>query len=109
MASTMKLKTYRAPSMADALGLVKKDLGKDAVILHTRSVKVGGVLGFGAKTLVEITASDESVPMARQRRAVGQAAGGGASGVGAAGGNSRGSGNALAWPVRGAGAVGAYK
>lgn len=66
----MKLKTYRAPSMADALGLVKKDLGKDAVILHTRSVRVGGVLGFGAKTLVEITASDESVPMARQRKAV---------------------------------------
>jgi len=110
MASTMKLKTYRAPSMADALGLVKKDLGKDAVILHTRSVKVGGVLGFGAKTLVEITASDESVPMARQRRAVGgQAAGGGASGVGAAGGGGRGSGNALASPVSGAGAVGAYK
>jgi flagellar biosynthesis protein FlhF len=70
----MKLKTYRAPSMADALGLVKKDLGKDAVILHTRSVKVGGVLGFGAKTLVEITASDESVPMARQRKTLQAAA-----------------------------------
>ncbi|MBL0922546.1 MAG: flagellar biosynthesis protein FlhF [Phycisphaerales bacterium] len=53
----MTLKTYRAQSIADALGQIKKDLGKDAVILHTRQVKVGGILGFGARTVVEITAS----------------------------------------------------
>jgi flagellar biosynthesis protein FlhF len=62
----MKLKTYRAASMAEALTAVKKDLGKDAVILHTRSVKVGGVLGFGKKTVIEITAADEPVPTARR-------------------------------------------
>lgn len=54
----MKLKTYRANNMADALSQVKKDLGKDAVILHTRMFKAGGFLGFGAKSLVEVTASD---------------------------------------------------
>ena len=62
----MKLKTYRAQSMAQALSAVKKDLGKDAVILHTRSVRVGGLLGFGKKTLIEITAADEPVPMAKR-------------------------------------------
>lgn len=56
----MKLKTYRAPTMADALAAVKKDLGRSAVILHTRTVKHGGILGFKRKTLVEITASDEA-------------------------------------------------
>jgi flagellar biosynthesis protein FlhF len=53
----MKLKTYRAPTMADALAAVKKDLGKDAVILHTRTLKTGGILGFFARPAVEITAS----------------------------------------------------
>ncbi|MCA9298652.1 MAG: flagellar biosynthesis protein FlhF [Phycisphaerales bacterium] len=58
----MTLKTYRGKSMAEALAEVKKDLGKDAVILHTRTYKVGGVLGIGSQTMVEITASDGTVP-----------------------------------------------
>src|SRR5262245_59338854 len=62
----MKLKTYRAQSMAQALSAVKKDLGKDAVILHTRSVKVAGWLGFGKQTLIEITAADEPMPAAKR-------------------------------------------
>ncbi|TVS05234.1 MAG: flagellar biosynthesis protein FlhF [Phycisphaerales bacterium] len=66
MASTT-LKTYRAPSMAQALTEVKKDLGADAVILHTRTFKVGGVLGIGARSMVEITASPD-VPGLRVRR-----------------------------------------
>lgn len=55
----MRLKTFRAKTLADALVAVKKDLGKDAVILHTRSVKVGGWFGLGARKAVEIIASDE--------------------------------------------------
>jgi flagellar biosynthesis protein FlhF len=55
----MKLKTYRASSMADALASVRRDLGMAAVILHTRSYKVGAILGFGGKPVVEITASDD--------------------------------------------------
>jgi flagellar biosynthesis protein FlhF len=54
----MNLKTYRADTMAKALAEVKKDLGSEAVILHTRSFKVGGVMGVGAKAMVEITAAD---------------------------------------------------
>ena len=54
----MTLKTYRARTMGDALAEVKKDLGKDAVILHTRTYKVGGWLGLGGRPMVEITASD---------------------------------------------------
>ena len=53
----MNLKTYRAKTIAEALAEVKKDLGKDAVILHTRSFKSGGVMGLGARVTVEITAA----------------------------------------------------
>ena len=51
------LRTFHAPTMADALAEVKRDLGPDAVILHTRSYRVGGVMGVGAREMVEITAS----------------------------------------------------
>ena len=43
--------------MAEALEKVKKELGPQAVILHTRTLRKGGVMGVGARTIVEITAS----------------------------------------------------
>jgi len=57
MEGGMKLKTYRAASIADALGEIKADLGADAVILHTRTFKAGGVFGLGARKVFEITAT----------------------------------------------------
>lgn len=63
----MNLKTYRAQSMADALAEVKRDFGKDAVIIHTRTIRLGAVLGVGGRTVVEITASDQPIGVARQR------------------------------------------
>ena len=53
--------------MTEALALVKQELGRDAVVLHTRSVKRGGILGLGARTLIELTAADGR-EVARQRR-----------------------------------------
>jgi len=51
------LKTYRARTMAEALAEVKRDLGPEALIIRTRSFKVGGFFGMGARPVVEITAS----------------------------------------------------
>lgn len=45
--------------MADALAAVKRELGRDAVILHTRMYKVGSWFGLGGRQVVEITASDD--------------------------------------------------
>ena len=53
----MNLKTYQAENMAQALARVRRDLGRDAVILNTRTFKKGGFLGIGGKTVVEITAT----------------------------------------------------
>jgi len=56
----MDVRTFRAPSMAEALALVKRHLGSDAVILHTRSTRVGGIFGWRARSVIEITASDQA-------------------------------------------------
>ena len=55
--------------MPGAMALVKRELGTSAVILHTRTFRRGGFLGFGAKPVVEITAStDVRVAPPRLRR-----------------------------------------
>jgi len=54
----LNVKTYAAGSMADALAMVRRGIGSDAVVLHTRTYRKGGVFGFGAKTVVEVTAAD---------------------------------------------------
>ncbi len=46
--------------MAEALALVRRNLGAQAVVLHTRTYKHGGFLGIGARTVVEITAADRA-------------------------------------------------
>ena len=53
----MKLKTYQAWTMGEALAFVKTDLGADAVILHTRTFERGGFFGIGKRAVVEITAA----------------------------------------------------
>ncbi len=65
----MNLKTFTAESMPAALAKVKHTFGPNAVILHTRSYKQGGILGFGARTIVEITAAEgEASGRSRQRQ-----------------------------------------
>lgn len=65
----MELKTYQGKSMAEALDKVKKDLGRGAVILHTRTVRRGGLMGVGARSIVEITASREPTLLPRAEKA----------------------------------------
>lgn len=53
------MKTFEAESMAEALKRVKAELGAGAVILHTRTYRRGGLLGFGKRTVVEVTAAND--------------------------------------------------
>lgn len=65
----MAIKTFRGKSVNEALALVKRELGPNAVILHTKTHKVGGVFGIGAQTVTEITATvDASVARSVQSR-----------------------------------------
>ena len=42
--------------------MVKDELGRDAVILHTKRYKQGGFLGYKSKEVVEVTAAVDDVP-----------------------------------------------
>ncbi len=53
----MKVKKYEAPTMKEALEAVKKELGQDAVILHTKTIKKNDFFGLWGKEMVEVTAS----------------------------------------------------
>ena len=53
----MKVKTYRAPTLAEALAEVKADMGRDAVIVQTRRLRHGGFLGMMSTEVVEVTAA----------------------------------------------------
>ncbi|HOD82590.1 MAG TPA: flagellar biosynthesis protein FlhF [Phycisphaerae bacterium] len=62
-------KTYRADTMAEALAAVKSELGRDAVILQTRSVRKGGLLGLiGGRSMWEVTASPNAGLQRRSKR-----------------------------------------
>lgn len=54
--------------MAQALAMVKRELGSEAVILHTRRFKQGGLWGFGGVMVVEITAADARTLGQKPRR-----------------------------------------
>ena len=55
---SVRLKTFRAFTLDEALAAVHADLGSDAAILHTRTFRRGGLFGIGGRELVEIIASD---------------------------------------------------
>ena len=52
----MNLQTFKAPTMAECLAEVKRTMGSDAVIMHTRTYVIRKWLGFKRREMVEITA-----------------------------------------------------
>ena len=58
----MQIKVVKAPSMKEAMEEVKNELGRDAVILHTKKYREGGFLGYHSKDVVEVTAAIEDAP-----------------------------------------------
>lgn len=58
----MRLKTFRAFTLNEALEAAKADLGEEAAILHTRTFKRGGFFGLGGREIVEIIASESVEP-----------------------------------------------
>jgi len=52
----MNLQTFRAPTMAECLAEVKRVMGPEAVILHTRTLTIKRFLGLKRREIVEITA-----------------------------------------------------
>lgn len=62
----MNLKRYRVHNIQEALQLIKKDLGPEAVIVSTRQVKDGNkAFGLFAKTMLEVTAAKDDKSQAK--------------------------------------------
>lgn len=53
----MKIKKYNAPTMTEAMEQIKIELGNDAVILNSKVVYSGGILGFFKKRSIEVLAA----------------------------------------------------
>ncbi|KAF0825837.1 flagellar biosynthesis protein FlhF [Cytobacillus firmus] len=70
----MKVKKFMAASMPDATKQIRAELGKDAVILNSRVVYTGGVLGFFKKRNIEVMAAADSNQEIEQKPAVKSAA-----------------------------------
>ena len=49
--------------MKDVLRDVTKTLGKDAIILQSRKISEGGLLGIGTNSMVEVTVALDSNPV----------------------------------------------
>jgi flagellar biosynthesis protein FlhF len=56
MSASGATKTYRAKSIAVALATIREELGPDAVIVSTRQIQAGGLLGLG-RSGVEVRAT----------------------------------------------------
>ncbi|HBQ24771.1 MAG TPA: flagellar biosynthesis protein FlhF [Syntrophomonas sp.] len=68
----MKIKKYVARDFKTAIQKAKEEMGRDAIILHTRQVKKGGILGLLYPPRVEITVVvDDKLQVNTDRRRLG--------------------------------------
>lgn len=58
----MKVKKFIAPTMPEVMQKVRKELGNDAVILHSKGVYTGGFLGLFKKRNIEVVAAIDPEP-----------------------------------------------
>ncbi len=63
----MMVKKIIANSVSEAMELVKRDLGEEAIILNTRHIKVGGLFGLFAQKKVELVASVDEHPIIHEK------------------------------------------
>ena len=59
----MKMKKYKGPSMPVVMQEIRKDLGKDAIILNTKEIKSKGFLGLMRKKQIEVVAALDPEPI----------------------------------------------
>ncbi|MBI3579199.1 MAG: flagellar biosynthesis protein FlhF [Ignavibacteriales bacterium] len=62
----MRIKKFTGASLKDASEAMKQELGPEAIVLHTRSIKKGGPLNLLGKETVEITGAIDDTPVAKK-------------------------------------------
>lgn len=66
----MRVKRFVADTMQDVIQRVKAEFGPDAVILQTRRIRKGGILGLFGRRLVEVVAAIDPVPSSATQQPV---------------------------------------
>ena len=59
----MKVKKFVAPSMTEAMKMIRAEFGSDAVILNSKVVHKGGFFGLFAKKNIEVIAAVDPQPV----------------------------------------------
>lgn len=62
----MRIKKFTGATAKEAADKMRQEFGEDAVILNTRRISKGGVLGPGSEEYVEVTAAYDEAPMKAQ-------------------------------------------
>lgn len=70
----MKIKTFRAKTMSDALAQVRAEFGSGAAVLHTREVNSGPIARLFRGPAVEVAATPDHSPLAERAAATGAVA-----------------------------------
>ncbi len=58
----MKIKKYVVEHLSEAVEQIRVELGKDAVILETKPIYIGGFMGMFRKKKIEVTAVTQEIP-----------------------------------------------
>ena len=66
----MRIKKYVADNYSDALAQVKREMGSDALIMTTRSIREESGFGGGTASRVEITAAIDSAAIEEMNRSM---------------------------------------
>jgi flagellar biosynthesis protein FlhF len=61
-------KRYRAETLREALEQIKQDLGEEALVVSHKRVRSGGVLGIGAREMIEVYAALDPGKPAGERK-----------------------------------------
>ena len=96
----MQQRKFLAGSLPQAMAAVREELGRDAMIVSTKKVRLGGILGFFGRPLVQVMA--QAAEGERALAAYGRWAARGEVAVaarGGGGGGGNGGGGGAAWPA----------
>lgn len=66
----MKVKKFTAKTMPDAMQLIRKELGTDAIILQSKTVKKGGLFGLFQQKYMEVVAALDEDPLPKEPQPV---------------------------------------